>query len=242
MIKMTKNKKSIVVLPTYNERDNLPRIVPEILAQGVDIVIVDDNSPDGTGRLADGLAKKHKDRVHVVHRKEKGRATAGIAGFKYALDLGADYILEMDADFSHNPGDIPRLLKVMDVADVAIGSRYVEGGKFVNCVPTNVALSHMANVYNQLLLGLGVLDSSGGFKCYKREVLQSLDFDDFRSKGYCIGPETLYRAKLKGFRLREIPIVFRNRECGRSKMGRHVLFEYPLTVLALRLDHLLRRF
>ena len=236
---MTK-KNAIVILPTYNESENLPKIVPAILKQEVDIVIVDDDSPDGTGKLADDFARKNK-QVNVIHRKEKGRASAGIAGFKFALEKGYDYILEMDADFSHDPTDIPKLLKVMGEADVAIGSRYVTGGKFIDCKPINIFISHLANAVNTFVLGLNVMDSSGGFKCYKHEVLKAIDLDSLRSKGYSIGVETLYKCARHGFRLKEIPIDFKDRLRGNSKLNLGIRIEYPLVVLRLRLGNLINK-
>ncbi|VVB50977.1 UDP-N-acetylglucosamine--dolichyl-phosphate N-acetylglucosaminyltransferase [uncultured archaeon] len=228
----------VVMLPTFNEQGNLPLIVPKILSQGkrIRLVIVDDDSPDGTGDLADELAKKYWGRIKVIHRKgEKGRGTAGIRGFKEALMWDATCVIEMDADGSHDPQDIPRLLEAVKEADVAIGSRYVAGGEFINCDPKNILLSKIANKYDRVILGLPIKEVSGGFKCYRRKVLESIDLDHFVSWGYCIGAEILYKIHKKGFTMKEIPVKFVNRKIGKSKANMKVKIEYPLTVLRLRL-------
>jgi len=228
--------KAIVMLPTYNEKENIEGIVEEILKHdNVRIVIVDDGSPDGTGQIADKLAEKYVGRIHVIHRKERGRGTAGITGFKYAITQDVDCIFEMDVDFSHCPGDIPRFLEWIKKYDVVIGSRYVKGGKSVNCRLRNIILSYVSNMYNRVILGLKIKDSSGGYKCYRKEVLESINLDDYISKGYSVGPETLFKIKQKGFTIKEIPIVFRNREKGESKANFKVILEYPIVVLKLRL-------
>ncbi len=229
--------KIMVMVPTFNERENLAPLIEQILALplNLEIVIVDDNSPDGTGQIADELARRDQ-RVHVVHRyHERGRASAGIAGFKYALACpDVELIIEMDADFSHDPQDIPRLVAaVEDRYDVAIGSRYVDGGRQINCTPRNVLLSRIINAVNRHLLRIGVRDSSGGYKCYRRHVLATIDLNNYVAREFSVGVETLLKCKSHGFRFVEIPITFRNRARGTSKANLHVLVEYPVTVLNL---------
>lgn len=225
-----------VMVPTYNERDNLAPLVAQILAQPLDadIIIVDDNSPDGTGRIADELAAGDA-RVHVLHRlSERGRASAGIAGFKAALaHSDVDLIVEMDADFSHDPRDLPRLVQAAAEADVAIGSRYVPGGRQVNCALRNVLFSRVINVVNRVVLGVRVRDASGGYKCYRRHVLETIDLDHYIARAYSVGVETLLKCQAHGFTFKEIPITFVNRRLGQSKADLHVLVEYPLSVLRL---------
>ncbi|MFC1786444.1 polyprenol monophosphomannose synthase [Halobacteriota archaeon] len=229
--------KAIVMLPTYNEKENIEDIVREILKnKNVNILIVDDNSPDSTGQIADKLAKEYAGMVHVIHRNERGRGTAGITGFKYALTQNVDCIFEMDADFSHDPADIPRFLEEIKKYDVVIGSRYVKGGNSINCHFKNILLSHISNIYNRIILGLEVKDSSGGYKCYRKEVLGSINLDNYFSKGYSVGPETLFKIKQKKFTMKEIPIIFRNRAKGLSKSNIKIIIEYPIVVLKLRLS------
>lgn len=234
-----KEMKAMVMLPTYNEKENIEGIVDEILKNNsIQIVIVDDNSPDGTGQIADRLAKQYTGRIHVIHRNERGRGTAGITGFKYALTQDVDCIFEMDADFSHDPADIPKFLEEIKTYDVVIGSRYVKGGKSMNCHFKNILLSYISNIYNGTILGLKVKDSSGGYKCYRKEVLESINLDNYLSKGYCVGPETLFKIKQKKFTMKEIPIIFRNRAKGISKSNIKIILEYPIVVLKLRLKSL----
>jgi dolichol-phosphate mannosyltransferase len=227
--------KAIVVLPTYNEKDNIESIVRELLKiDGLGIVIVDDDSPDGTGQIADRLAREHVDRVRVIHRKERGRGTAGIAGFKYALAQQVEYILEMDADFSHDPADIPRLMETAERYDVVIGSRYIAGGKDADRGLVRQLISRIASLYTRLVLGWDIRDWTGGFKCYRKQALASLNFDCFYSQGYSIGMEILCRLRKNGHSFVEIPIVFRNRKEGRSKFSFHHVIEYFINSLRLR--------
>lgn len=232
-----KGMRAVVMLPTYNERENIELIVPAILKQGknLKIVIVDDNSPDGTGKVVDGLAKKYRNKIHVIHRKEKGRGTAGIAGFKYALKTGADCIIEMDADYSHNPDDIPRFLKAIKDYDIVIGSRYIKGGRMVNCRLIPSLLSRVANNFNSLLFGLKIRDTSGGYKCYRRYVLENIELDNFISTEYSVGIEILFKAIIKGYSFIEIPIIFVNRIRGNAKSNWNIRFNYLFTILRLRL-------
>jgi len=229
----------MVMIPTYNERENLPDMVSQILSLPVkaEILIVDDNSPDGTGTLADSFAAQDK-RVHVLHRyTEKGRASAGLAGFRSALThSNVDVVIEMDADFSHDPQDIPRLVSESDRYDVVIGSRYVPGGQAINCTTRNVLQSRLINFMNRALFGLKVHDTSGGYKCYRRRVLETINLDNYLSTEFSVGLETLVKCKNYGFSMIEIPIVFRNRTRGKSKANLHVLFEYPRTLLQLKLQ------
>jgi len=230
--------RAAAVIPTYNERENIEDIVREVLAQGkeVSVIVVDDESPDGTGRVADTLVSKYPGRVDVVHRKGvRGRASAGIAGFKRALELGFDCVIEMDADFSHDPKEIPKFLEMVKEYDVVLGSRYVPGGRSVDCTKKNLLLSRISNAFNRIVLGLKVNETSGGFKCYRRKVLESIDLDHIVSWGYSIGPELLYKCAKAGFSMVETPIVFVNRRRGVSKASLRVILEYPLTVLKIRL-------
>lgn len=230
-----------MMIPTYNERDNLAELVEALMGLAVPdaaplrLVIVDDDSPDGTGRLADQLAAAHPGRIRVVHRRgERGRASAGLAGFRAALaDPELTHIGEMDADGSHDPADLPALIEAVRTADIAIGSRYVPGGTSVGCTRLGRWRSVLINRLNQVLLGLGVADSSGGYKIYARAVLEALPLEQFHATAYAIGVETLWRARRAGFRMVERPITFRNRTRGQSKLDRQVLFEYPRTLFRL---------
>ncbi|MCX6000704.1 MAG: polyprenol monophosphomannose synthase [Chloroflexi bacterium] len=227
---------AIIMLPTYNEKENIERLVGEIMLQGdVRLVIVDDSSPDGTGEMADRLASRNPNRIWVIHRQERGRGTAGIAGFRFVLEKGADCIIEMDADFSHDPRYIPQLLDKIKDYDVVIGSRLVKGGKSVR-TPSRKVISSTANVLTRIVLGWSIRDWVGGYKCYRREALASLDFGAFHSTGYSIGMETLYRLKRKGFTFVEIPIEFTDKRTGASKFSAREITRYMLTVFRLRLQ------
>lgn len=224
-----------VIVPTYNERENLPKLLSELFRLGiaVDVIVVDDNSPDGTGQLAEKLKKRYP-LLHVLHRTSRGRGTAGIAGFLHALSLKNRYVMEMDADFSHDPRDIPAFLKSMKSADVVIGSRYVGGRILDRSIYRNI-ISSVANVYNRIFLGLHVRDVSSGFKCYRREVIKALDFPSFVSRGYSIGAETLFRVARLGFTMEEIPITFRNRKFGASKCDTKEKVDYVVRIMQIRL-------
>jgi dolichol-phosphate mannosyltransferase len=229
--------KCLVVLPTYNEQENLPNIVPAVLSQGphFDVLVVDDNSPDGTGRLADELAAAEP-RVSVLHRDEKrGLGTAYVAGFKQALARGYDFVFEMDADFSHDPADLPRLLEAAQQADVAIGSRWVPGGGAPNWSWLRVFISRGGSVYSRLILGLPVADLTSGFKCFRREVLATLNLDAIGSNGYAFQVEVNYLCSRRGYRIAEVPIVFVDRRVGKSKMSGGIVAEAMLMVLKYRL-------
>ena len=233
-------ERALVVVPTYNERVNLPLIVPQILEQDprLEVLVVDDNSPDGTGRLADELAAAGP-RVHVLHRESKaGLGKAYLAGFRWALDRGYDFIFEMDADFSHDPKYLPQLLRAIEDADLVIGSRYRTGVNVINWPISRLLLSLGANQYARWITGLPLTDSTGGFKCFRRRVLESLDLERVRSNGYSFQIEMSFRAWKKGFRLSEIPIVFTDRVEGQSKMNKRIVREAIWMVWWLRLQAL----
>ena len=233
---------AVVCLPTYNERENLEKMVRALGTHGVHVLVVDDNSPDGTGEIADRLADE-LDYVSVLHRERKeGLGPAYLAGFHRALADGADLVLEMDCDFSHDPADVPRLIDACRRgADLALGSRYVDGGGTVNWGLVRRAISWGGSLYARLLLGLDVHDLTGGFKCFRRVVLETLDLDAIRSKGYAFQIETTYRALRRGFRVVEVPIRFTDRTEGSSKMSRAIVLEAVAKVPALRLAALRRR-
>jgi dolichol-phosphate mannosyltransferase len=234
---------SLVVLPTYNERENIEAIVEAILAQSDEfhILVVDDNSPDGTGQLAEGLGTKHPGRVHVLHRAEKrGLGTAYIAGFEWALARDYAYIFEMDADFSHDPKALTRLRGaiVSGGADASVGSRWVPGGGTRNWSFLRTFISRGGSVYARLILGVPVRDLTSGFKCFSRQVLERLDLSGVGSNGYAFQVEMNYRCYQRGFRVAEVPIVFVDRRVGKSKMGTHIVTEAMVMVLKLRLRSL----
>lgn len=230
--------RALVCVPTYNEASNLAELVPQVLEQDprLEILVIDDNSPDGTGRIADQLAAGDA-RVHVLHRGGKlGLGTAYIAGFKWALERGFDYVFEMDADFSHDPKHIKEFLSAVEQADLVLGSRYL-GGRVtvVNWPLGRLLLSYFANIYARWVTGLHVWDLTGGFKCFRRRVLEGLDLSQVRSNGYAFQIEMSVRAWRKGFALAEIPIVFVDRTEGQSKMSRRIVREAVWMVPRLRL-------
>ncbi len=231
-----------LILPTYNEAENVQAIVTavgEVLAQaapeGFRVLVVDDGSPDGTGQIADALAAEHE-WVEVLHRSAKnGIGPAYLAGFRHALDQGAGYVMEMDSDFSHDPDDLGRLLRaVYDGADLALGSRYVPGGGVEEWGLLRRFISEGGSTYARLVLGLHVKDLTGGFKCFRREVLEAIHFDGVRSQGYAFQVELTYRAVQAGFRVVEVPIVFRDRQHGTSKMSWRIAAEAMWLVPLLR--------
>ena len=231
-------ERACVVLPTYNERENLPEIVPAILAAApeLDVLVVDDSSPDGTGQLADALSTKDA-RVQVLHREKKeGLGRAYLAGFDRALSRGYGRILEMDADFSHDPSRLPALLQASKTADVVLGSRYVEGGGTVNWGLGRRVLSRGGSLYARTILGLPVRDLTGGFKCFRREVLEGIDLPSVRSSGYAFQIELTYRSVRRGFSVQEIPITFVDRRVGKSKMSRRIVAEALFMVWKIRFD------
>ena len=226
---------AFVVLPTYNEAGNLERLVRAVLEHDVRVVIVDDNSPDGTGAVADRLAEELT-AVEVLHRPRKmGLGRAYVAGFEHVLRAGADLVIEMDADFSHDPADLPRLIAATAQADLVLGSRYVAGGGVVDWGIPRRVLSRGGSIYARAVLGVPIRDLTGGFKCFRREVLETIAPADVDSNGYAFQIELTYRASRAGFRVLELPIVFRDRAVGRSKMTPGIAFEAVWRVLALRL-------
>lgn len=226
-----------LVLPTYNEADNLEPLVEAALANlpaDARVLVVDDNSPDGTGEIADRLAAGDE-RVEVLHRPRKeGLGPAYLAGFRRALAGGAGFVLEMDADFSHDPADLPRLLAAVETADLAIGSRYVAGGRVENWTPLRKAISRGGSVYARRVLGLSVHDLTGGFKCFRREVLEGIELGEIGSLGYAFQVEMTYRVAKAGFKIVEIPICFRERRAGASKMSSRIIAEAVWKVPLLR--------
>jgi dolichol-phosphate mannosyltransferase len=225
----------MVVMPTYNEGENIARLIDTIftLVPDIYITIVDDNSPDGTGQIADELAKKHSS-IHVIHRSGKqGLGTAYIDGFTYALAAGADYIFEMDADFSHDPYRLPEFLNAIEEYDLVMGSRYLGGVRVEGWRFRRLLLSKFANMYASYIMVLPVWDFTGGFRCYRREVLERLVFDHIHSDGYAFQIEMLYHTIKHGFRIKEIPFLFRERKHGCSKISRHIVWEAFWLVLRL---------
>jgi dolichol-phosphate mannosyltransferase len=227
-----------LVIPTYNEADNVEAIVEAARAELPErrrVLVVDDSSPDGTGEIADRLAGVHED-VEVLHRDRKeGLGPAYVAGLQRALDGGADLIAQMDADFSHDPGDLPRLLEAASGADLVIGSRYVAGGGVTDWGPVRRAISRGGSAYARRLLGLGVRDLTGGFKVYRRPVLEAIDLPSLASLGYAFQVETTFRAMRAGFRVIEVPITFRDRRVGESKMTGPIVLEAAWRVPVMRL-------
>ena len=234
---MSRELRGLVIIPTYNERDNIARLIDQVLARDdrLDVLVVDDGSPDGTGAMVDAI-KAGNPRVDVIHRPRKlGLGTAYIAGFKWALAREYAYVFEMDADFSHDPAHLPQFLEAVEGADVVIGSRYRNGRvTVVNWPVGRLLLSFAANVYARVITGLQLFDSTAGFKCFRREVLQNVDLDAVRSSGYAFQIEMNFRAWKKGFRLVEIPIVFVDRTEGESKMSKKIVREAVWMVWRLR--------
>jgi dolichol-phosphate mannosyltransferase len=229
--------KALVIIPTYNERENVEPLLERIFAEKLplEVLIVDDNSPDGTGAIADQAATRDP-RVHVLHRPGKaGLGSAYVAGFRYALARDYDAVLEMDADFSHSPDSLREFLHEIEGADVVLGSRYLYGVTVVNWPLTRLILSYLANVYSRVITGMRVKDLTGGFKCYRRAVLEAIDWDRVRSDGYAFQIEITFKAYRKGFRIKEIPILFVDRHAGESKMSRRIVWEAVWMVWRLRL-------
>ena len=230
-------ERGLVIVPTYNERDNIARIIEQVLARDdrLDVLVVDDGSPDGTGAIVDDI-KARNPRVDVIHRAGKqGLGTAYIAGFKWALAREYAFVFEMDADFSHDPAHLPQFLEAVESADVVIGSRYRNGRvTVVNWPVGRLLLSFAANVYARVITGLQLFDSTAGFKCFRRRVLETVDLDAVKSSGYAFQIEMNFRAWKKGFRIVEIPIVFVDRTEGESKMSKKIVREAVWMVWRLR--------
>lgn len=231
------DERGLVIVPTYNESDNITRIVPQILSQDprLEVLVVDDNSPDGTGTMADEMAAENT-RVHVLHRPNKeGLGRAYLAGFAWALERPYDFIFEMDADFSHDPAHLPEFLAAVKNADLVLGSRYRDGKvTVVNWPMTRLMLSYAANIYARFVTGMHLGDATGGFKCFRRQVLEAIPLNDVRSNGYAFQIEMSFRAWKRGFRIAEIPIVFHDRTEGESKMSKGIVREAVWMVWRLR--------
>ncbi len=230
-------QRALVIIPTYNESQNLPRLLPMVLEQDprLEVLVIDDASPDGTGAVADELASADP-RIHIIHRAGKlGLGTAYISGFKWGLERGYDLLLEMDADFSHDPGHLPQFLEAAHDYDVVLGSRYLDGRvTVINWPMGRLLLSYFANHYARLVTGLPVADATGGYKCFRQTVLESIDLDVVESEGYAFQIEMSFRAWKRGFRLGEIPIVFVDRTLGESKMSKRIVREAVWKVWKLR--------
>jgi len=237
-------QRALVIFPTYNERDNIEKIVHAVLPMDarIHVLIVDDNSPDGTGEIADRLATQEP-KVKVLHRERKeGLGRAYIAGFKWAIEQKFDFIFEMDADFSHGPEYLKDFLKEIQTHDLIIGSRYISGVNVINWPMSRLLLSYFANKYTRVITGLRLYDATGGFKCFRREVLEAIDLDDVHSTGYSFQIEMSLRAWKKGYRLKEIPIVFYERRAGTSKMSKRIVREAIWMVWLLRIKSILGKF
>lgn len=238
---------SIVIIPTYNEKENIRAIIDAVLnvsEHQFDVLIVDDNSPDGTGDIVDGMIAERPDRIHILKRAGKqGLGTAYIAGFKWALEHSYEYIIEMDADFSHPVDKLPELQAAcaMGGADVSVGSRYISGVNVVNWPMGRMLMSYYASAYVRLITGMKVRDATAGYVCYRREVLQSINLDRIEFKGYAFQIEMKFTAHRMGFRIKEVPIVFINRVLGTSKMNSSIFFEALWGVIKLRWDSIFNK-
>lgn len=231
------NEKSLIIIPTYNELENIRKMIPDVLGRydEVDILVVDDNSPDGTGVFVEQLTRE-SDRVKLIKRAGKmGLGTAYIEGFKYAIQNSYDYIFEMDADFSHDPKEIRTFLDAIKNCDLVLGSRYKTGVNVINWPMRRLMLSYFANGYTRFVTGLPVRDATGGFKCFRRKVLESIDLDSIKSNGYAFQIEMTFKAYKKGFKIVEIPIIFTDRFHGTSKMSKKIVREAVLMVWKLRI-------
>ncbi len=236
--------KALIVIPTYNEAQNIEHLIDRILFQGirgVEILVVDDNSPDGTAGIVENIAHCESN-IHLMKRSKKaGLGTAYVAGFKYALARDYDYVFEMDADFSHDPDEIPNFLETIKTSDLVIGSRYKCGVNVINWPLSRLVLSVGANKYSQIITGLPIKDCTGGYKCFRREVLEAIDLDKVDSDGYSFQIEVNFKAWKKGFRICEIPIVFMDREAGSSKMSKKIIREAIWMVWKLKILSLLKK-
>ncbi len=234
---------TLIIVPTYNERDNLPRMVQKLLSLpvGVDVLVVDDNSPDGTGQIADELAAKHP-QVQILHRKEKnGLGRAYIAGFQWALARNYEFIFEMDCDFSHDPDEIPHFLKAAENADLVLSSRYKGGVRVLNWPLKRLLLSRFAGIYVSVITGMPFSDPTGGYKCFRRRSLQAIHLEAVKSNGYSFQIELTHRLWREGYRIAEVPITFTERVEGKSKLSRHIVVEAFWMVWWLWLQNGLRR-
>lgn len=232
---MTNN---IVIIPTFNEKENIEKIILAVfsLPTRFEVLVIDDGSPDGTANIVKKMQEDYADRLHLIEREGKlGLGTAYIAGFRWAIEHRYDYIFEMDADFSHNPQDLERLLEAcIDGADVAIGSRYISGVNVVNWPMGRVLMSYFASKYVRMILRMKIADTTAGFKCYRRKVLETIDLDKIKFKGYAFQIEMKYTAYRLGFKIKEVPIIFTNRVLGTSKMSGNIFSEAVIGVVRLR--------
>lgn len=232
--------KTLVITPTFNEAENIEQLTTVVLSQGteIDVLVVDDNSPDGTAEIVERL-KANNPRIYLIRRPDKmGLGTAYVAGFKFALERGYDYVFEMDADFSHNPKEITNFINKMSGCDLVLGSRYTNGVRVVNWPIRRLMLSYGANLYTRIITGLPVKDATSGFKCFKRTVLEAINLDKIRSNGYAFQIEMTFLAWKRGFRVCEIPIIFVDRHSGVSKMSKKIVAEAALMVWKLKLRSL----
>ncbi len=233
---------NLVIIPTYNEKENIERMVRKVFSLPVafDLLIVDDGSPDGTAQIVKNLQNEFGNKLHLLERKGKlGLGTAYIAGFKYAIQHKFDYIFEMDCDFSHNPDDLVNLFNACskDGADLSIGSRYVKGGKVVNWPIDRILMSYFASLYVRLILWINIHDTTAGFKCYKRNVLETINLDGIKFIGYAFQIEMKYKVKKAGFKIIEVPITFTDRTAGESKMSKGIFKEAILGVIQMRFSN-----
>lgn len=233
-------EKSLVIIPTYNELENIPKLIPIVLSQDerIHLLIIDDNSPDGTSKFVEEEMKSNE-RIHLLKREKKlGLGTAYIAGFKYALENEYDFVFEMDADFSHDPNELRNFLITIRENDLVIGSRYINGVRVLNWPMARLLLSFFASVYTRIITGMPIKDATGGFKCFRRKVLESIDLSKVKSNGYSFQIEMTFKAYVKGFRIKEIPIIFVDRVKGKSKMSKKIVREAVMMVWKLRLQHI----
>lgn len=233
---------NLVIIPTYNEKENIERMVRKVfsLPEAFNLLIVDDGSPDGTAQIVKNLQKEFGTKLHLLERKGKlGLGTAYIAGFKYAIENKFDYIFEMDCDFSHNPDDLIHLFNACNTggADLAIGSRYVKGGKVVNWPIDRILMSYFASLYVRMILWINIHDTTAGFKCYKRKVLETINLDAIKFIGYAFQIEMKYKVKKAGFKIKEVPITFTDRTAGESKMSKGIFKEAILGVIQMRFSN-----
>ena len=234
---------TLVVIPTYNEAENIPRLIPAVLQQSweIDVLVVDDGSPDGTAKIVKDMGQENT-RIHLLERLGKmGLGSAYVAGFKFALERGYQFVFEMDADFSHNPNEIPNFLAKAAEFDLVVGSRYTNGVRVLNWPIKRLLLSYTANVYTRFMTGIPLHDATGGFKCFRRSVLEAINLDKIKSNGYAFQIEMSFKAWKKGFRIAELPIVFLDRSSGTSKMSRDIIYEALYMLWTLRLRSMFNR-
>jgi dolichol-phosphate mannosyltransferase len=243
MNKMVDPSKALIIIPTYNESENVPLLIERIFhfQPEIHILFVDDNSPDGTAEIIKEMTATNN-HLHLLSRPAKlGLGSAYLTGFKYALENNYDFVFEMDADFSHNPKEIPNFLKAIEDSDLVLGSRYIKGVNVINWPMGRLLISYYANMYSRLITGLPVRDATGGFKCFRREVLEKINFENVKSNGYAFQIELSFKAWKKGFRIKEIPIIFVDRVAGVSKLSKEIMWEAMFMVWKLRFLSIFRR-